>query len=276
VNITEKTNQVKVRLNDKVALVTGGGRGIGRAISFAFALEGAAVAMADRSVSQLELTEKELRSRARNVLAIQTDVASEEQVQQMVARTLEKYGKIDILVNNSGITGPIAPVFEMKLEAWNETLAVNLTGAMLCSREVLKHMIPRKSGTIINIGSEGGRGGDGKSGRPNRGAYCCSKMGLIGLTETMAVEVGEYGIRVNAISPGAVSGERLNNLLKARAQAAGVSLDELKAKILMNYSLIRIPKEPEVASVAVFLASNEASAITGQVIAVNCGHHITY
>jgi NAD(P)-dependent dehydrogenase (short-subunit alcohol dehydrogenase family) len=137
-------------------------------------------------------------------------------------------------------------------------------------------MIQRKRGTIINISSEGGRGGDGRSGRPLRSAYGCSKMGLIGLTEAMAIEVGEYGIRVNAISPGAVSGERVNVLLKRSAQAMGISMDELESKIVMNYSLGRITEESEVASVAVFLASNEASAMTGQVIAVNCGHHILF
>jgi NAD(P)-dependent dehydrogenase (short-subunit alcohol dehydrogenase family) len=137
-------------------------------------------------------------------------------------------------------------------------------------------MIQRKSGTIINISSEGGRGGDGRAGRPLRSAYGCSKMGLIGLTEAMAIEVGEYGIRVNAISPGAVSGERVNIFLKRSAQAMGISIDELEAKIVTNYSLGRIAEESEVASVAVFLASNEASAMTGQVIAVNCGHHILH
>ena len=265
-----------MRLKDKVAVVTGGGKGIGRTISLAFASEGATVVMAARSLSHLEQTAEEILSRNGKVLNIQTDVSNEKQVQQMVAKTLREFGQIDILVNNSGIIGPVASVVDMKLDAWNETLAINLTGTMLCSREALRHMIPRRRGTIINIGSEGGRGGDGRTGRPMRSAYSCSKMGIIGLTETMAVEVGEYGIRVNAISPAAVSGERGNIHLKRRAQAMGISQDELKSKIAMNYSLGRIVEESEVASVAVFLASNEASAMTGQVIAVNCGHHIIF
>src|SRR4030042_3583743 len=148
----------------------------------------------------------------------------------------------------------------MKLEAWNETLAINLTGTMLCSREVLKHMIPKKRGTIINIGSEGGRGGDGRTGRPMRSAYGCSKMGIIGLTETMAVEVGEYGIRVNAISPGAVSGDRGDFHLKRSAKEMGISVVEMGAKSLPYSSLGRIAAELDVASVAVFLASSESSA----------------
>jgi len=265
-----------MRLKDKVAIVTGGGKGIGKSISLAFASEGAAVVLTARSLSQLEQTAKEIHSQSGKVLVIQTDIAHEEQVQQMVAKTLDDYGQIDILVNNGGIIGPVASVVDMNLNAWNETLAINLTGAMLCSREVLRHMIQRKSGTIINISSEGGRGGDGRTGRPLRSAYDCSKMGLIGLTEAMAVEVGKYGIRVNAISPGAVSGERVNIHLKRSAQTMGISLDEQKAKMVTNYSLGRITEESEVASVAVFLASNEASAMTGQVIVVNCGHHILF
>ena len=152
-----------MRLKDKIAIVTGGGKGIGRTISLAFASEGATVVMAARGLSHLEQTAEEIRSRNGKVLDIQTNVANEEQVQQMVAKTLREFGQIDILVNNSGIIGPVASVVDMKLDAWNETLAINLTGAMLCSREVLKHMIPRKRGTIINISSEGGRGGDGRS-----------------------------------------------------------------------------------------------------------------
>ena len=265
-----------MRLKNKVAIITGGGKGIGRTISIVFASEGAAVVMAARSLSHLEQTAEEIRSRNGKALAIQTDVANEEQVQQMVAKTLRELGQIDILVNNSGIIGPVVSVVDMKLEAWNETLAINLTGTMLCSREVLRHMSPKRRGTIINIGSEGGRGGDGRAGRLMRSAYDCSKMGIIGLTETMAVEVGEYGIRVNAISPAAISGERGDIILKRKAEAMGISQGDLESKIVANYSLGRIVEESEVASVAVFLASNEASAITGQVIAVNCGHHIIF
>ena len=266
-----------MRLKDKVAIVTGGGRGIGRAISFAFATEGAAVVIVGRGLAQLEQTADEIRSRKGKVLLVPTDVAREKQVKQMVATTIEKCGQIDILVNNSGITGPTATVVDMSLDAWNETLAVNLTGAMLCSREVLKHMIPRKSGAIIMMSSEGGRGCDGKSGFPERSAYCCSKIGMIGLTETMSVEVGQYGIRVNAISPAGVLGERIHSIFRGRAEAMGISEEELLNRVVTtNYSLGRMAEEAEVASVAVFLASSEASAITGQVLVVNCGHHILH
>lgn len=265
-----------MRLKDKVAIVTGGGRGIGKAIALAFAAEGATVVVAARTRSKLEETVKEIESKGGRAKAIQTDVSDEKQVQQMVAQTVDEYGQIDILVNNSGIGGPTANVVDLKLEDWNEALAIDLTGSMLCSREVLKHMIPRRSGNIINIAAEGGRGGDGRAGYPMRSPYCCAKMGVIGLTDTLAVEVGEYNIRVNCISPAAVRGERIINVVKGRAEATGVPFEELMSKITANYSLKRPAEESEIAAVAVFLASDESSCITGQIIVANCGQHVIF
>lgn len=265
-----------MRLKDKVAIVTGGGRGIGKAIALAFASEGAKVVVVARTLPKLEETVEEIESKGGRAKAIQTDVTDEKQVQQMVAKTLDDYGQIDILVNNSGISGPTARVVDLKLEDWSEVLAIDLTGSMLCSREVLKHMIPRRSGVIISIASEGGRGGDGRAGYPMRSPYCCAKMGIIGLTETLAVEVGEYNIRANCISPAAVRGERLINVVKGRAEATGVPFKELMSKITANYSLKRPAEESEIAAVAVFLASDESSCITGQIIVTNCGQHIVH
>jgi len=265
-----------MRLKDKVAIVTGGGRGIGKAIALAFAFEGATVVVAARTLSKLEETVEEIKSKGGRAKAIQTDVSDEKQVQQMVAQTLNEYGQVDILVNNTGIGGPTANVVDLKLEDWNEVLGIDLTGSMLCSREVLKSMIPRRSGNIINMAAEGGRGGDGRAGYPMRSPYCCAKMGIIGLSETLAVEVGEYNIRVNCISPAAVRGERLVNVVKGRSEATGVPFDELMSKITANYSLKRAAEESEVAAAAVFLASDESSAITGQTLVTNCGQHIVY
>jgi len=260
-----------MRLKDKVAIVTGGGTGIGRAISYAFASEGAAVVLAARTLSRLNEVAEDIKSRGGKAKAIQTDISDEKQVQHMIAQTHNDYVLVDILVNNSGITGPTANVVDMDLNEWNKVLAVNLTGAMLCAREVLKTMIVRRSGSIINIGSEGGR-----SGYPLRSPYCVSKMGIIGLTETLAIEVGEYNIRVNCISPAAVRGERITNRLKARAKAMGISYDEAMTRLTNNYSLKRIAEPSEVATAAVFLASDEASAITSHTLVVSCGMHIVH
>jgi len=265
-----------LRLKDKVAIVTGGGRGIGKAIALAFANEGAAVVVASRTLSRLEETVSEIKSKGGRATAIQTDVTDEKQVQRMVEKTIAEYGKIDILVNNSGIGGPTVRVVDLKLEDWHEVLSIDLTGSMLCAREVLRYMIPRRSGNIISIAAEGGRGCDGRAGYPMRSPYTCAKMGVIGLTEVLATEVGEDNIRVNAISPAAVRGERLINVVKGRSEATGVPFEELMSKITANYSLKRPAEESEVAATAVFLASDESSAITGQVLVANCGQHITH
>jgi NAD(P)-dependent dehydrogenase (short-subunit alcohol dehydrogenase family) len=264
------------RLKDKVAIVTGGGQGIGKAIALAFATEGAKVIVAARTLPKLEGTAAEIRAEGGEALAIQTDVTKEQEVEAMVAGAVKAFGRIDILVNNSGIGGPTARVADMNLEAWNEVIALDLTGSMLCCKHVLKYMMPQKSGNIINIGAEGGRTGDGRSGYPMRTPYCCAKMGVIGLTESLSIEAGEYNIRVNAVSPAAVKGERIISVMQGRAAATGISFEDIEAKIVHNYSLGRMAEEYEVAAVAVFLASDESKIITGQTVAANCGAHIIW
>jgi len=256
-------------LRDRVAIVTGGGRGIGKAISMAFASEGAIVVVAGRNLPALNEAVEEIESKTGRVKAVQTDVSDERQVQRLVAETVNIYGGVDILVNNSGIGGPTVNVVDLGLQDWNEVLAINLTGSMLCAREALKHMIPNRKGNIINIGSDGGR-----FGYPMRSPYCVSKWALVGLTETLAIEVGHYNIRVNCISPAAVRGERLASVVMGRSKATGLPFDELTSKITANYSLQRPAEESEVAAAAVFLASDESSGITGHTLVVNCGHHM--
>ena len=260
-----------MRLKDRVAIVTGGGTDIGRAISYAFAAEGAVVVVAARNFSRINEVAEDIKSKGGDARAIQTDISSESQVINMVQETLKHYGRIDILVNNSGIPGPTGKIADMHLEQWNEVLAVNLTGTMLCCREVLQDMEVRRSGNIINMSSEGGR-----SGFPLRSPYCVSKMGVIGFTETLAIEAGDYNIRVNCISPAAVRGERIINMSRAKAKAEGISPEEVLARLTRNYCLKRPAETSEVADAAVFLASDESSAITGHTLVVNCGAHIDH
>jgi len=255
-----------MRLKDKIAIVTGGGKGIGKAISLAFAREGAAVVVAGRTLSALKETCDEIRSMRRKAIPIQL----------LVSQTINTFGRVDILVNNSGVAGPIVKLADMDLAKWNETIAIDLTGSMLACREVLKSMIPRRSGSIINIVSEGGRAGDGKSGFPLRSAYCAAKMGLIGVTETLAIEVGEFNIRVNAVSPGPVNGGHITNAMMGKARATKRPFEEIMKDLAAGSSLKRISEESEVASAVVFLASDEASAITGQTLPVSCGQHINF
>ena len=255
-----------MRLDNKVAIVTGGGIGIGRSIALAFAKEGAAVVVAAPPISELESVVNEIKGKGGRATAIQTDITDEEQVKRMVAQTLDEYGQIDILVNNAGIAGPTANVVDVTLDDWNKTLAVNLKGTMLCCREVLKSMIARKSGNIINIASAAAI-----AGYALRSPYCASKWGVVGLTLTLATEVGIYNIRVNSISPGPVQGPRMDDAFKAKAEAMGVTYQEIYNSTAANMALRRLVTSEEIAATAVFLASDESSGITGESINVNAG-----
>ena len=255
-----------MRLKDKVVIITGGGIGIGRAIALAFASEGAAVVVASRNLSNLDTAANEITSKGQRAIAIETDVCDEKQVQKMARQTVSEYGKIDILVNNSGIAGPTATVVDLRLNDWNKTLAVDLTGAMLCSREVLIQMIPRQSGNIINISSR-----VAKYGLILRTPYAAAKAGLISLTEIMSMEVGKHNIRVNCIAPGAVGGDRNEAFLSSTSKALGITPQELAKQVTSKVSLRRFLSAEEVAWPAVFLASDEASGITGQTLIVDGG-----
>jgi NAD(P)-dependent dehydrogenase (short-subunit alcohol dehydrogenase family) len=259
-----------VRLEDRVAVITGGGTGIGREIAQLFASEGATVVIASRKASNLEQVYKEIKSGGGKALAVPADITDDKQVQQLISRTLEEYGKIDILVNNSAASAVSSKyVADIDLDNWNDTLKVNLTGTMLCTRAVLQSMIARKSGVIINISSIAGI-----TGHPGLSAYSTSKWGIIGFTETLAIEVGQYNIRVNALSPAATSNERFENHVRMMARDRGITFTEMMGKILTHYSLRRIAKPAEVASSALFLASDDSSAITGHNLIVSCGFHM--
>jgi NAD(P)-dependent dehydrogenase (short-subunit alcohol dehydrogenase family) len=260
------------RLTGKIAFVTGGGSGIGRAIACSLAGEGASVCVAGRNRENLESAVRELESLGARALAVRMDISVEQDVVEAVRSCIDTLGGVDILVNNSGIGGPTKHVWELSLDEWNQVLAVDLTGSMLASREVLRHLVAAgRGGSIIMIGSEGGRSGDGRSGYPMRAPYCSAKMGLIGLTETLARECGPHGIRVNCVTPGAVRGERFVGMIGRRAEAAGVTYEEALASEMKMYSLRRPAEESEIGQVCVFLASEEAACITGQTIPVNCG-----
>jgi NAD(P)-dependent dehydrogenase (short-subunit alcohol dehydrogenase family) len=260
-----------LRLKDKIAIVTGGGNGIGRAISLAFAGEGAIVVVADIDRSGMSQTTREIESMGGKADAIVTDLRYEDQIRSLVARTVNKYGRIDILVNDAAIAGPRVNVADIDLDGWNEAMAINLSAPMLCSREVLRPMIAAGKGAIVNISSEGGR-----SGFPGRVAYAVSKRGVIALTETLAIEAGGCGIRVNAISPGRVRGEMVDRSVNVAAQSRGVTPEEVRAGMIADCSLPRFVEASEIAAAAVFLASDESSAITGHTLVVNCVKHIMH
>jgi 3-oxoacyl-[acyl-carrier protein] reductase len=261
-----------MKLKDKVTIITGGGTGIGKAITLAFAAEGAVVVVAARTLSRLEEVAKAVRAKGGKARAIQTDISDHEQVKRMVAQTMNEFGQIDILVNNAALgTFNNADVVDMNLDNWHNLLAVNLTGAMLCSREVLKDMIPRRSGNIVNISSVAGI-----SGVPKESPYSISKWGLIGFTETLAIEAGKFGIRVNCLSPGATRTQEFDDWVTGAARDAGISYEEMMSKITDNNALKRIAEPSEIAACAVFLASDDSSAITGHNLIASCGFHLIH
>lgn len=256
-----------MQLEGKIAVITGGGKGLGKGIALTFAAEGADVVIAARTEADLKKTASEIEAMGRKCLAIVTDQAVPEQVRRMVDRTLKKFGRVDILVNNAGISGPAVSVADMDLEAWNQTLAINLTGAMLCAKYILKEdMIPRKSGNIINMSSVSGR-----FGHANRSPYSASKWGLIGLTQSLALEVGKYGIRVNCIAPGPVEGERIEWAMRQVSKNQGISYEQAVANEVARTALGRMVKPEDVGALAVFLASDKAISITGQTINCSAG-----
>jgi 3-oxoacyl-[acyl-carrier protein] reductase len=250
-----------MRLKGKVGLVTGGGSGIGRGIALAFAREGADVGVMDVNPDTAAQTAKEAEALGVRARAIQADVSSREEVERAVQGLIGAFGKIDILVNNAGISpkrqGQKVPVVEMDPDEWDRVIAINLSGAFLCSRAVLPGMIQRKYGKIINISSVAGKTGGFAGGAH----YASSKAGILGLTKAIAREVAQYGINVNAVIPSRIE------------SAMGYSIPEAKLKErLSQIPLGRFGTPTDVAEAVIFLAGDQTSGwVTGATLNVSGG-----
>jgi len=271
------------RVDGKVAVITGCGRGFGEVMSYLFAREGAAVSISDIiPVDELEnKMGRKIRVAGGKVLCSSVDVSQEDQVNNMIRETIKQFGTIDILVNNVGIAGPTKECWNITLEEWNHTLSTNINGTFLCAKAVLPEMIKKKSGRIINIGSI-----TGKNPLQYRTPYTTSKMSIIGFTRTLAVEVGKYKITVNTICPGYPGNERNVEMARDLAKLKGVPFNAEKCReeieerrkkgVLAGSYLINegfsqaIISHNDVANMAIFLASDGACNITGQDINV-CG-----
>ncbi len=256
-----------MKLKDRVAIITGGGRGLGRDIAFSFAREGARLVVSGTNEQALASTASELRAQGTQVISVIADVSDEQAVTGMADVTLSEFGLIDILVNNAGIIGPTAVVTEVSREDWDRTIAVNLTGAFLCARAVLGHMASRRQGKIINISSIAGH-----IGYAMRSPYSVSKWGMIGLSRTLAQEWGRFNIQVNTISPGPVQGERMDEVISRRAAHSGRTIEEVTAEYTARLALDRFVDPEHVAAMAVFLASSDSDSVTGEAIKVSSGH----
>jgi 3-oxoacyl-[acyl-carrier protein] reductase len=255
-----------MKLKNKVAIVTGSAQGIGKQVAAAFAREGAHVCLADLNGDKIKEVEKEIRSFGSQALAVPADVTEELSFKSMVEEAVKKFGRVDILSNQAGCTGPIAPAQHVEVKDYEYVMAVKAKGTFITNKVVLPYMIEQRSGSVINTS-----GTAGLRGYPWRVSYCASQWAIIGITKTIALEAGRFGVRVNAIAPGAVEGERMRKIITETAKTKGMSFQEMENIFIDGTAMKAWPQETEMASVAVFLASDDSNAITGQVIVADKG-----
>jgi len=258
------------KLDGKVALITGGGTGIGKGIALEYVREGADIAICGRRLEELNKAAGEIQDAGGRCTVIQGDISVETDVIWIVSETIERLGGLHILVNNASVVGQVAPVDELVLDQWEYALRVNLTGTMLCCREAVRHMKKQKHGIIVNVSSNVGR-----RGFPNRAPYVCSKWAMHGLGQTLALEVAQYGIRVNTICPGPVLTERLEGSMEKMAKARGVSVEDIEMEWYEESPMGRFATIEECAKVAMFLSCDDSSAMTGQALNVTAGMMMT-
>jgi NAD(P)-dependent dehydrogenase (short-subunit alcohol dehydrogenase family) len=245
-----------MRLNNKIALVTGAGSGIGRAIAELFAQEGARVVVNDRLIERAQETAGRITQAGGQALPVEADVSKSEAVEQMVAQALSTYGRIDILVNNAAI-GTGDDILAIDETAWDAGLAIVLKSVFLCSKAVLPGMIDRRSGAIVNISSVNGLTGLGEE------AYSAAKAGVINLTQNMAIKYGQFNVRANVICPGTIQTPIWEKQLEKDPK--------IFERLTPWYPLGRVGQPTDIAAAALFLASDEAAWITGVTLPVDGG-----
>jgi NAD(P)-dependent dehydrogenase (short-subunit alcohol dehydrogenase family) len=233
-------SQPEKRLAGKVALITGGSRGIGKAVAHAYAREGAAVFLCGRKEADVRKAIEEIESAGGRVAGCAGDVGKIEDVRRIVQNATAHFGHVDVLVNNASLLGPRVPIADYPIEAWQEVLRVNLTGIFLMSQEVLKAMMPKRQGSIINVSS-----GVGRTGRARWGAYGPSKFGVEGLTQGLAEELKDVGIRVNAVNP-------------------GPTRTEMRGMAYPDEDPLTLPAPNDIVPVFIYLASKDSNNVTGQ------------
>lgn len=255
-----------MELDGQVALVTGAGTGIGREIALRLARDGADVVLTGRSVPQMEQVASQVEAAGRRALVAPMDLRDRPSIDAAARAALEEFGRVDVLVNNSGVSGPTKALWDVTPQEWDDTFSVNVAGTFLTCRALLPQMVERGSGSIVVIGSITGK-------RPlvHRTPYAASKTALIGLVRTLAAEVGPHGVRVNLLSPGGVSGERMDWVFRAQAEARGLTEEQARGEFEGDAPLRRLVSPQEVADVTSFLASPRAASMTGQDVNVAAG-----
>jgi NAD(P)-dependent dehydrogenase (short-subunit alcohol dehydrogenase family) len=249
-------------LDRKRVIVTAAASGIGRAIAGAFMDAGARVHVCDLDAELLRAFSKERPDAG----VTQTDVADPVQVDQLFDEALDRLGGLDVLVNNAGIAGPIGPIESIPVEEWRRTLSVNLDGQFYCIRRAVPVLKRQGGGAIVNIASTAG-----VLGSPLRAPYAASKWAVVGLTKSLAIELGQNGIRANAVCPGCVSGDRMERVIGAEAEARGVSPDEVREGYLELSSMRTFVSPSDVANMVLFVCSDAGARISGQALCVD-GH----
>lgn len=257
---------LEVSVRGRVAVVTGAGSGIGRAVAHALARAGAAVCVADLDADAAGRVASELEREGGRAVAVAVDVQDPRGVRAMVSRTVESLGALDILVNNAGLQF-ISPVHEFPEEKWDRLVGVMLTGTFLCTKYALPHMMARGWGRVVNMASI-----HGLVASPYKSAYVAAKHGVVGFTKTVALEVGGYGITVNAICPAYVRTPLVEGQIADQARAHGISEEEVVRRIMLEPAAIKRLLEPEeVANLVVYLCSDLAAGITGAAYTVDAG-----
>ena len=253
-------------LSDRVAIVTGASKGIGRVISGLFAREGAKVVCAARSDALVNETVAMIRSAGGDAVAIVGDASVEDGARAIVDAGVQAFGRVDVLVNNAGDGGPTRPIQDYTTDDWFYTVNSCLTSAYLCSRFAVPAMIAAGRGSIVNIASMAGR-----RGLMYRVGYCAAKAGQIGMTYGLALELGPHNITVNAIAPGAVEGDRIDRVIQGQADVRGVAVEKMRKSFVERSPLRRMSTAEDIASLAAFLCSDHARNISGQCIPVTAG-----
>jgi len=256
---------IQPRFEGRVAVVTGGGRGIGAAICRSLAAEGAAVVVADRDLAAAQAVEGAIKDEGGRALAVEADVTNRADVARMATAAVDTFGQIDILVNNAGITS-IYPFTEIPEEDWERVMAVNAKGPFLCCQLVAPHMIARGSGRIVNVASQAGI-----TGQANMAHYVASKFAVVGLTQSLALELGPHRITVNAVCPGDVVTDMHVQVSRALSTLKGLTREELVAQAIQRCPLGRLETPQDVANAVLFLASDAAGFITGEALNVSGG-----
>jgi NAD(P)-dependent dehydrogenase (short-subunit alcohol dehydrogenase family) len=255
------------RLAGKVAIITGASTGLGPVMAAMFVREGARVLLAAR---RLDLVQQAAAAAGAGAIAMRADVTDEDDVAAMVSRAIDEFGHVDVMCNNAAAPGKDLYIWEQTLENWNSTIAIDVTAAMLCTREVVKRsMLERRSGVILNFSSTAGY-----RGAPRKTHYVTAKASLRAFTKAVALEVGEYGIRCNCIVPGGIDTELWRNWVRRTATEQGVEYEAHRANLLKGVALRDISTPEDIANMALFLASDESRTITGQSIPVDAGGYM--